>query len=261
MPTPSITAVQLEHLISVERFATFRHAKPDPDVAVALYTWNAQVAGHFAELLHHVEVLTRNAMHEQLTALHAQVPNRPAHKAWFDEPDWAKHHWFDTHAGGEIAKATRRAGHGPSNPRPGKVVAALNFGFWRYLTGPRYEQSFWTPAPRPRLQRPRRNSPRPPPDDRTTTRLPTHTEKPHLTLRTHHPPHPTPIPTPTRNLENPKPALHHRPRPRLLHIPNRCPMAPTSNPRPPTTPPETALLLGLSRSRRHETAAASRVSA
>ena len=146
MTTPSITASQLEHLISVERFATFRHAEPDPDVAVALYTWNAQVAGHFAELLHHVEVLTRNAMHEQLTALHAQVPNRPAHKAWFDEPDWARHHWFDTHAGEEIAKATKRAGHGPSNPRPGKVVAALNFGFWRYLTGPRYEQSFWTPA-------------------------------------------------------------------------------------------------------------------
>lgn len=146
MTTPSITASQLEHLISVERFATFRHAEPDPDVAVALYIWNAQVAGHFAELLHHVEVLTRNAMHQQLTALHAQVPNRPAHKAWFDEPNWVRHHWFDTHAGEEIAKATKRAGYGPNNPRPGKVVAALNLGFWRYLTSPRYEQSFWTPA-------------------------------------------------------------------------------------------------------------------
>ena len=30
--------------------------------------------GAFAELLHHVEVLTRNAMHNQLTALHAQAP-------------------------------------------------------------------------------------------------------------------------------------------------------------------------------------------
>ena len=146
MTTPSITAAQLERLISVERFATFRHAEPDPDVAVALYTWNAQVTGAFAELLHHVEVLTRNAMHNQLTALHAQAPRRPAHKAWFDEPHWAKHHWFDTHAKKAIAKATERAGHRPHNPRPAKVVAALNFGFWRYLTSPRYEQSFWAPA-------------------------------------------------------------------------------------------------------------------
>ena len=146
MTTPSITAAQLERLISIERFATFRHAEPDPDVAAALYTWNAQVTGAFAELLHHVEVLTRNAMHNQLTALHAQAPMRPAYKAWFDEPDWAKHHWFDTHAKKAITKAAERAGHRPNNPRPGKVIAALNFGFWRYLTSPRYEQGFWTPA-------------------------------------------------------------------------------------------------------------------
>ena len=146
MTTPSITAAQLERLISAERFATFRQAEPDPDTAVALYTWNAQAAGAFAELLHHVEVLTRNAMHDQLTALHAQAPGRPTHKAWFDEPNWAKHHWFDKHAKKEITKATRRAGHRPDNPRPAKVIAALNFGFWRYLTSPRYEQSFWVPA-------------------------------------------------------------------------------------------------------------------
>ena len=143
---PTITATRLEHLISAERFATFRHAEADPDVAVALYTWNAQVAGAFSELLHHVEVLTRNAMHNHLTTLHAQAPRRPDHKAWFDEPDWAKHHWFDSHAKKEIARAIERAGHTSNNPSPGKVVAALNFGFWRYLTSPRYEQSFWTPT-------------------------------------------------------------------------------------------------------------------
>ena len=146
MTTPSITAAHLEDLVSAERFATFRHAEPDPDVAVALYIWNAKVAGAFAELLHHVEVLTRNSMHNQLTALHAQTPGRPAHKAWFDEPDWVKHRWFDTHAKKAIAKATERAGHRPHSPRPGKVIAALNFGFWRHLSGPRYEQSFWVPA-------------------------------------------------------------------------------------------------------------------
>ena len=154
MTTPSITASQLEHLISVERFATFRHAEPDPDVAVALYTWNAQVAGHFAELLHHVEVLTRNAMHEQLTALHAQVPNRPAHKAWFDEPDWARHHWFDTHAGEEIAKATKRAGHGPSNLPPRESRSRPQLRVLAVPHRPPLRAELLDPRPRPRLQRP-----------------------------------------------------------------------------------------------------------
>ncbi len=143
---PIITSAQLERLISAERFSTFRRAEPDPETAVALYMWNAQVAGAFAELIHHVEVLIRNAMHDQLTALHIQAPGRPAHKAWFDEPSWAKHHWFDIHAKKAITNAVRRAGHTPTTPRPGKVIAALNFVFWRYLTSPRYEQSFWVAA-------------------------------------------------------------------------------------------------------------------
>ncbi len=90
--------------------------------------------------------LSGNAIHDQMVALHAQVPGRPANKSWFDEPVWAKHHWFDDHAKKQIAKAILRAGHRPNNPNPGKVIAALNFGFWRYLVSVRYEQSFWVPA-------------------------------------------------------------------------------------------------------------------
>lgn len=142
----AITAADLEPLISTQRFATFRQAEPQPDVAVALYMWNAQVAGAFAELLHHVEVLVRNAMHHQLTTLHARAPGRPANKAWFDEPKWAKHHWFPKVALDQIGQAAERAGHTPAHPNPGKVIAALNFGFWRYLASARYEQSFWVPA-------------------------------------------------------------------------------------------------------------------
>ena len=146
MMTTPITAAELERLVSVERFASFRRATSDLEAAVALYTWNARVTGAFAELLHHVEVLIRNAMHSQLTVLHSQAHGRPANKAWFDEPSWAKHHWFHHHAQIQIAKAAKRAGHTPNNPRPGKVIAALSFGFWRYLASARYEQSFWVPA-------------------------------------------------------------------------------------------------------------------
>lgn len=146
VPPPTITAAELERLISAQRFASFRQAAARPEAAVALYTWNARVAGAFAELLHHVEVLVRNAMHHQMTNLHAQVPGRPHHKAWFDEPKWSKHHWFNKGAQEQITKATKRAGHTPAHPNPGKVIAALNFGFWRYLARERYEQSFWIPA-------------------------------------------------------------------------------------------------------------------
>ena len=146
MTTTSITADQLERLVSAERFALFRRMASDPEAAVTLYAWNSKVSGGFAELLHHVEVFVRNAMHDQLVSLHSQVPGRPANKSWFDEPDWAKHHWFDEHAKKQISKAIVRAGHKPTNPNPGKVIAALNFGFWRYLVSVRYEQSFWVSA-------------------------------------------------------------------------------------------------------------------
>jgi hypothetical protein len=33
-----------------------------------------------------------------------------------------------------------------ARPRPGKVISELNFGFWRFLTSDRYEQSLWGPA-------------------------------------------------------------------------------------------------------------------
>ena len=143
---PPITANQLERLVSVERFASFRRETSHPDAAVALYTWNAKVSGAYGELLQHVEVFVRNAMHRQLTELHSRARGRASTQAWFDEPSWAKHHWLDEHAKKQIRKATSRAGHRPNSPNPGKVIAALGFGFWRHLARPRYEQSFWVPA-------------------------------------------------------------------------------------------------------------------
>lgn len=146
MKPPIITADQIEHLVSAERFALFRHMTSHPEAAVALYAWNSKVSGGFAELLNHVEVFVRNAIHNRMVGLHDQYAGRSASKAWFDEPAWGKHRWFDEHAKRHVAKATLRAGHSPQDPRPGKVIAALSFGFWRYLVSIRYEQSFWVPA-------------------------------------------------------------------------------------------------------------------
>jgi hypothetical protein len=43
----------------------------------------------------------------------------------------------------QVAKAIRDAG-GPLAP-PGKVVAQLSFGFWRYLSDRAHEKTLWTP--------------------------------------------------------------------------------------------------------------------
>ncbi len=59
MTTPTITADQLERLVSVQRFASFRRLTSHPEAAVALYAWNSKVSGGFAELLNHVEVFVR----------------------------------------------------------------------------------------------------------------------------------------------------------------------------------------------------------
>lgn len=141
-PTPA----ELIAIVSSERFRTYQNAATSPDVAVSLYFWNAKVSGAFAEVLHHLEVAVRNAMHNRLDALHATITGRPAGVAWFDGPSWATHHWFSTPAQQSIRKAIAAAGHSPSTPRPGKVVSELNFGFWRFMASDRYEQSFWVPA-------------------------------------------------------------------------------------------------------------------
>lgn len=113
---------------------------------MALYSWNARISGAFAELLQHVEVIVRNAMHQALTTHHATISGRPTGTAWFDGPRWVAHHWFGAEALDAISVARRRAHHSAKRPRPGKVVSELSFGFWRYLTSSRYEQSLWKPA-------------------------------------------------------------------------------------------------------------------
>lgn len=140
------SAADLERLVSARRFSTYLRAASDPDEAVRLYLWNARISGAFAELLQHVEVIVRNAMHASLAAHHGSIPGRPHGAEWFDGPSWVRHHWLNAPAQTSIEKAVRFARHSPAHPRPDKVVSELGFGFWRYLVSDRYEQSLWVPA-------------------------------------------------------------------------------------------------------------------
>jgi hypothetical protein len=145
--TTPISAAGLEAVISTERFSAYVTATGgDRAGAVALYEWNARISAAFHEILHHVEVIYRNALHQQLAILHSAVPGRPAGAGWFDDPPWLSRNWLTPQAIKDRDAAVNKAGHTPNRPRPGKVVAELSFGFWRYLVTPHYEASLWVPA-------------------------------------------------------------------------------------------------------------------
>ena len=105
----------------------------DLEQALALYEWNSSVAAAFFEVLGHFEVLLRNALHEQLTIWHT---SRGRTDAWYDD----RRGLLDEHSRDDIAKAREKLRRSHETEVPGKMLAELGFGFWRYLLDKRYER-------------------------------------------------------------------------------------------------------------------------
>lgn len=119
----------------------------DPELALDLYEWNLEASAAFWEVIAVVEVVTRNAMHDQLTNAYGA-------------------HWYDNTAIVDdrslkvIREAKRRASRGlpKSTPAsPGKVVSEMSFGAWVSLLDQgghsttqssrlRYHDTLWLPA-------------------------------------------------------------------------------------------------------------------
>lgn len=119
----------LEQWISGERLTRYRAARED---TVALYLWNAALSAQLLELIGHVEVLMRNAIHTKL------APHSPGQQ-WYTD----SYYNFSSKAVGQIASARANATRGNQPERPGKVVAELMFGFWRFLLSSRYQSTVW----------------------------------------------------------------------------------------------------------------------
>lgn len=116
--------------------------------AVALYEWNAQVSAAFQRDLAHLEVGLRNAYdraadgwggtghwllngHQTVFAPLPQTRNgRPVDVNRLPRE--------------QVEKAIRDAG-GAMRATPGKVVAQLTLGFWRYLSTKAHEKTIWVP--------------------------------------------------------------------------------------------------------------------
>lgn len=143
---------ELERRVSPERAGTYLGAvSGDRGRALALYEWHARLNGALFPVVADIEIVIRNAMHDELTTYHGSRRAAPTYR-WFDEPAWfpPRLGWFHHRSSTDISRAKQHVKDGgpgcPHRPPAGKVVAELSLGFWRFLLAPHYEASFWSPA-------------------------------------------------------------------------------------------------------------------
>jgi hypothetical protein len=137
IPSSWPPVADVQRWLSAERFAPYlRSAGGNDTAAIELYEWNVAASGAFHEVLGQLEVLLRNAMHDELTRWHRR---RGRTGSWFDDPSIR----LSGTAVADVAKARSRL-RAPITA--GRVVAELPFGFWRYLLERRYQASLWPQA-------------------------------------------------------------------------------------------------------------------
>jgi hypothetical protein len=127
----------IERRISVERLAPYRaEAGGDLSRAIDIYLWNADAGAAFWALLGHLEVLIRNTMHDQLADWSTKVHGSPI---WYLNCRKI----FNEKTSKDVATARRRATATGRAETPGRVIAELPLGFWRFLLAGRYERELW----------------------------------------------------------------------------------------------------------------------
>jgi hypothetical protein len=129
--------IQLQHGLSEERLGPYLDACHGRlGDALALYQWNARIAAAFWVDLAHAEVFIRNALDKQLAS------RIPAGQPWYN----ALGGILSPEALGAIAKAKGRVQAEGKPLSPGRVLAAISFGFWRFLLSGRYDRTLWRPC-------------------------------------------------------------------------------------------------------------------
>lgn len=114
-----------------ERFLV--SANGDHDAAITLYEWHAQLSSACFKLIHHFEVLVRNAVDG---VLGVDQPQTPIHATWLLD--------FGVLRPSEVKRviaAIERLEKGKDLTR-GRVVAALPFAFWASLFS-RHHEELW----------------------------------------------------------------------------------------------------------------------
>ena len=148
-PGPPAPGPWVERWLSQPRHGVYLAASQgDPQLALDLYEWNAEISAALLRDLAHLEVGLRNAYDR---ALSARWPG-PPHWTTANIPAFAP--LWRTRRGRrvDVNLRTRESLHravdsagGPAAP-PGKVIAELMFGFWRFLSSSAHEKSLWVPS-------------------------------------------------------------------------------------------------------------------
>lgn len=103
--------------------------------AIALYVWNARLASACGEVIHHVEVLVRNAIHH---CLKTGQPENGLH-SWVVDPEVLRPP--EMIAVGNVITRLRRRRKRVTDDR---VIAALPLSFWPRMVGTNYEDLWMT---------------------------------------------------------------------------------------------------------------------
>lgn len=150
------TLAWVEWWLSSPRFAVYRVAAGgDAQHALDLYEWNTGLGAALMHDLAHLEVGLRNAYDRAL----GNVPDLPQHWTACGDQIFAPvrrtrrrrtaggvvRTTVDVNARSRASLEHARREVGWAAP-PGKVVAQLSFGFWRYLTSAAHEVTLWRPA-------------------------------------------------------------------------------------------------------------------
>jgi hypothetical protein len=123
---------QARSWLSEPRYGRFLEAvEGNHERAVALYEWHTRLTVASFGLIHHFEVLLRNALDGALGAGQPQTPIKDTWLLDFEilQPDGIK----------QVITALERLEKGKVVTR-GRIVAGLSFGFWAGLFGRRYEE-------------------------------------------------------------------------------------------------------------------------
>ncbi len=151
-PTPSAfppAGRWVEVWLSAPRFAVYLAATgEDADRALALYEWNAQLSAAFMHDLAHVEVGLRNAYDVALSVRWPGPPHWTLAANTVFAPVYRTRGRRRVDVNNKTRDSLRQAianAGGPTAP-PGKIVAELMFGFWRYLSSAAHEKTLWVPA-------------------------------------------------------------------------------------------------------------------
>jgi len=127
----------LLRLVGPDRLSSYGLPSHDRAYAVQLYLWNLELSSAIFRDIAIGEVVIRNACHDQLTARCLST---------IGTPEWYEHLPLSDRDQREVAQAKVRITRARRVVTPGRIVAELTLGFWRYLHSARHESTLWTPS-------------------------------------------------------------------------------------------------------------------